>query len=115
MPPALFSKDMEIQLMTIYEEVWVRASGSTLRSAEKYALVAEKNEPRRKKGRMEGGDTWKCRNKNGYPSEEGQKTIYWSFRKATRTGAPVDEGHFSLHHNKKVQQVNSRYNIISGT
>ena len=55
--PTLFSKDMEIQLMTIYEEVWVRASGSTLRSAEKYALVAEKNEPSRKKGRMEGGDT----------------------------------------------------------
>ena len=27
---------------------------------------------------------------------------YLSFRKATRTGAPVEEGHFSLHRNKKV-------------
>ena len=53
MPATLFSNDMEIQLMAIYEEVWVCASGSTLWSAEKYALVAEKLNVVRKR------DGWK--------------------------------------------------------
>ena len=42
MPPTLFSADMEINLMKFYEQVWVRASGSTLKASEKYSLVAEK-------------------------------------------------------------------------
>ena len=42
MPPALFCKDVEIQLMTAYEEVWALESSSNCRSAEKDTLVAEK-------------------------------------------------------------------------
>ena len=62
-----------------------------------------KNERRRKRGRLEGGDTWKCRNTNGYPSEGGQKTVFeFSKGNSYSTGAPVEEGHFSLHRNKKV-------------
>ena len=44
MPPILFSKEMEMNLLLFYEHVWARASGSTvtLKASEKYALVAEK-------------------------------------------------------------------------
>ena len=40
MAPRLFSSDMEAMLLEQYEAVWVKASGSTLRAAEKYALIA---------------------------------------------------------------------------
>ena len=39
MSPHLFSPDMEPMLLEQYEDVWVKASGSTLRVAEKYALI----------------------------------------------------------------------------
>ena len=39
MSPRLFSPDMEPMLLEQYENVWVKASGSTLRVAEKYALI----------------------------------------------------------------------------
>ena len=39
MPPRLFSPDMELMLLEQYEDVRVKASGSTLRVAEKYALI----------------------------------------------------------------------------
>ena len=37
--PRLFSPDMEPMLLGQYEDVWVKASGSTLRVAKKYALI----------------------------------------------------------------------------
>ena len=39
MSPRLFSPDMEAMLLQKYEDVGVKASGSTLRVAEKYALI----------------------------------------------------------------------------
>ena len=39
MSPRLFSPDMEAMLLEQYEDAWVKASGSTLRVAEKYALI----------------------------------------------------------------------------
>ena len=39
MSPRLFSPDMESMLLEQYEDVRVKASGSTLRVAEKYALI----------------------------------------------------------------------------
>ena len=39
MSPRLFSPDMEPMLLEQYEDVWVKAGGSTLRVAEKYALI----------------------------------------------------------------------------
>ena len=39
MAPRLFSQDMEAMLLE-HDDVWVKASGSTLRAAEKYALIA---------------------------------------------------------------------------
>ena len=39
MSPRLFSSDTEPMLLKQYEDVWVKASGSTLRVAEKYAVI----------------------------------------------------------------------------
>ena len=39
MSPRLFSPDMEPMLLGQYEDVWVKASGSTLRVAQKYTLI----------------------------------------------------------------------------
>ena len=39
MSPRLFSPDMESMLLEQYEDVRVKASGSTLMVAEKYALI----------------------------------------------------------------------------
>ena len=39
MSPRLFSPDMDLMLLEQYEDVRVKASGSTLRVAEKYALI----------------------------------------------------------------------------
>ena len=39
MSPRWFSPDMELMLLEQYADVWVKASGSTLRVAEKYALI----------------------------------------------------------------------------
>ena len=51
MAPRLFSPDMEAMLLEQYEDVWVKASGSTLRAAEKYALIATRiNDVGKKKG-----------------------------------------------------------------
>ena len=76
--------------------MWVRASGSTLRSAEKY-------ERRPKRERWKVVTPGKVETKMDTLRRKGRKQ-YLSFRKATRdrTGAPVEEGHFSLHRNNKV-------------
>ena len=39
MSPRLISPDMEAMLLEQYEDVWVKASGSMLMAAEKYALI----------------------------------------------------------------------------
>ena len=39
MSSRLFSPDMEPMLLEQYEDVWMKASGSTLRMAKKYALI----------------------------------------------------------------------------
>ena len=88
--PRLFSPDMETMLLEQYEDVWVKASGSTLRAAEKYALIATQiNDVGKKKGwqAVTGPnvemkvDILRC---NG-------RSVYKSFRRRTRTGAPVPE------------------------
>ena len=39
MSPRSFSPDTEAMFLEQYEDVWVKASGSTLRVAEKYGLI----------------------------------------------------------------------------
>ena len=86
MAPRLFSPDMEAMLLEQYEDVWVKVSGSTLRAAEKYALIATRiNDVGKKKGwqAVTGPNVDTLRRKG--------RSVYKSFRRRTRTGAPVPE------------------------
>ena len=65
MAPRLFSPDMEAMLLEQCEDVWVKASGSTLRAAEKYALIDTRinDEGKRKIGRLSLVQNLMCKRK----------------------------------------------------
>ena len=90
MAPCLFSPDMEAMLLEQYEDVWVKASGSTLRAAEKYALIATRiNDVGKKKG-WQAVTGPNVETKVDTLRRKG-RSVYKSFRRRTRTGAPVPE------------------------
>ena len=90
MPPKLFTVDGEKFLMEQFEKIWVQSSGSTLKAAEKYELVAQRvNDAGKKEGWLPV--TAKIvDNKIDSLRKKGRK-VYNAFRKATRTGAPCPD------------------------
>ena len=61
MAPRLFSPDMEAMLLEQYEDVWVKASGSTLRAAESMPSLPHELTMlgKRKVGRLSLVQMWK--------------------------------------------------------
>ena len=90
MAPRLFSPDMEAMLLEQYEDIWVKANGSTLRAAEKYALIdTQINDVGKKKDwQAVTGSTFNVQAKVDTLRRKG-RSVYKSLRRRTRTGAPV--------------------------
>ena len=80
---------MEAMLLAQYENIWVKVSGSMLRGAEKYALIATWINVGKKKGwQIVTGASVES---NVDTLRRKGRSVYRGFRRRTRTGAPVAE------------------------